>query len=63
MVQATLVIRDLNLRVFAITQFREKKAVRKLYSNFAVTVYSGGVTVWRVHQLVTSYRYQCEREC
>jgi hypothetical protein len=39
------------------------KAVRKLYSNFAVTVYGGGVTVWRAHQLVTSYQYQCEREC
>jgi hypothetical protein len=26
--------------------------VRKLYSNFAVTVYGGGVTVWRAHQLV-----------
>ena len=40
-----------------------KKAVIKLYSNFAVTVYGGGVTVWRAHQLVTSYHYQCEREC
>ena len=40
-----------------------KKAVRKLYTNFAVTVYGGGVTVWRAHQLVTSYQYQCEREC
>jgi hypothetical protein len=59
--QATLVIRDLTLRVFAITQFRGKKAVRKLYSNFAVTVYGGGVTVWRAHQLVSSYQYQCER--
>jgi predicted nucleic acid-binding Zn ribbon protein len=36
-----------------------KKAVRKLYSNFAVTVYGGGMTVWRAHQLVTSYQYQC----
>jgi hypothetical protein len=62
-IQATLVIRDLTLRVFAITRFRGKKAVRKLYCNFAVTVYGGGVTVWRVHQLVTSYQYQCEREC
>ena len=62
-VQASLVIRDLTLRVFAITRFREKKAVRKLYSNFAVTVYGGGVTLWRAHQLVTSYQYQCEREC
>ena len=62
-IQASLVIRDLNLRVFAITRFREKKAVRKLYSNFAVTVYGGGVTVWRAHQLITSYQYQCEREC
>ena len=35
--------------------------MRKLYSNFAVTVYGGGVTVWRAHQLVTSYQYQCER--
>ena len=61
--QASLIIRDLTLRVFAITRFREKKAVRKLYSNFAVTVYGGGVTVWRTHQLVTSYQYQCEREC
>ena len=61
-IQVSLVIRDLTLRVFAITRFREKKAVRKLYSNFAVTVY-GGVTVWRAHQLVTSYQYQCEREC
>jgi hypothetical protein len=62
--QATLVIRDLTLRVFAITRVRcGGKAVRKLYSNFAVNVYSGGVTVWRVHQLVTSYQYQCEREC
>ena len=41
----------------------KKKAVRKLYSNFAVTVYGGGVTAWRAHQLVTSYQYQCEREC
>jgi hypothetical protein len=40
-----------------------KKAVRKLYSNFAVNVYGGGVTAWRVHQLVTSYQYQCDREC
>jgi hypothetical protein len=63
-IQATLVIRDLTLRVFAITRFRGgKKAVRKLYSNFAVTVYGGGVTMWRAHQLVTSYQYQCEREC
>jgi hypothetical protein len=38
-----------------------KKAVRKLYSNFAITVYGGGVTEWRAHQLVTSYQYQCER--
>jgi hypothetical protein len=57
------VIRDLTLRVFAITRFRGKKAVRKLYSNFAVTVYGGDVTVWRAHQLVTFYQYQCEREC
>jgi hypothetical protein len=62
-IQASLVIRDLTLRVFTITRFRGKKAVRKLYSNFAVTVYGGGVTVWRAHQLVTSYQYQCEREC
>ena len=63
-IQASLVIRHLTLRVFAITRFRgKKKAVRKLYSNFAVTVYGGGVTVWRAHQLVTSYQYQCEREC
>ena len=63
-IQASLVIRDLTLRVFAITRFRgKKKAVKKLYSNFAVTVYGGGVTVWRAHQLVTSYQYQCEREC
>jgi hypothetical protein len=62
-IQATLVIRGLTLRVFAITRFRGEKAVRKLYSNFAVTVYGGGVTVWRAHQLVTSYQYQCEREC
>ena len=63
-VQASLVIRDFTLRIFAITRFRgKKKAVRKLYSNFAVTVYGGGVTVWRAHQLVTSYQYQCEREC
>jgi hypothetical protein len=49
-VQATLVIRDLTLRVFAIPRFRGgKKAVRKLYSNFAVTVYGGGVNVWRAH--------------
>jgi hypothetical protein len=41
----------------------EKKTLRKLYSNFAVTVYGGGVPVWRAHQLVTSYQYQCEREC
>jgi hypothetical protein len=60
--QATLVIRDLTLRVFAITRCRGKKAVRNLYSNFAVTVYGGVVTVWRAHQLVTSYQYQCERE-
>ena len=25
--------------------------MRKLYSNFAVTVYGGGMTVWRAHQL------------
>jgi hypothetical protein len=62
-IQATLVIRDLTLRVFAITRLRGKKAVRKLYSNFAVTVYGGGVTVWRAHQPVTSYQYQCQREC
>jgi hypothetical protein len=62
-IQATLVIRDLTLRVFAITRFRERKAVRKLYSSFAVNVYGDGVTVWREHQLVTSYQYQCEREC
>jgi hypothetical protein len=61
--QSTLVIRDLTLRVFAITRFRGEKAVRKLYSNFAVTVYGGGGTVWRAHQLVTSYQHQCEREC
>jgi sugar/nucleoside kinase (ribokinase family) len=30
-IQATLVIRDLTLRVSAITRFRGKKAVRKLY--------------------------------
>jgi hypothetical protein len=41
----------------------KKKAVRKLYTNFAVTVYGGTVTVWRAHQLVTCYQYQCEREC
>jgi hypothetical protein len=29
--QATLIIRDLTLRVFAVTRFRGKKAVRKLY--------------------------------
>jgi hypothetical protein len=52
--QATLVTRDLTSRVFAITRFRGRKAVRKLNSNFAVTVYGGGVTVWRAHQLVTS---------
>jgi hypothetical protein len=63
LIQASLVIRDLTLRVFAITRFRGKKAVRKLYSNFAVTVHGGSVTVWRAHQLVTSYQYQCEREC
>jgi hypothetical protein len=61
--QATLVICDLTLRVFAITRFRGIKAVRKLYSNFTVTVYGGGVTAWRAHQPVTSYQYQCEREC
>jgi hypothetical protein len=61
-IQATLVIRDLTLRIFAIMQFRGKKP-RKLYSNFAVTLYGGGVTVWRAHQLVTSYQYQCEKEC
>jgi hypothetical protein len=61
-IQASLVIRDLTC-VFAITWFRWKKAVRKLYSNFAVTVYGGGVTVWHAHQLVTSYQCQCEREC
>jgi hypothetical protein len=62
--RATLVIRDLTLRVFAITRFRGGgETVIKLYSNFAVTVYGGGVTVWRAHQLVTSYQYQCEREC
>jgi hypothetical protein len=62
-VLATLVIRDLTLRVFAITRLTGgKKAVGKLYSNFAVTVYGGGVTVWRAHQLVISYQYQCERE-
>jgi hypothetical protein len=63
MLQVSLVIRDLTLRVFAITRFRGKKAVRKFYSNFAVTVYGGDVIVWRAHQLVTSYQYQCEREC
>jgi hypothetical protein len=63
LIQATLIIRDLTLCVFAITRFRGKKAVRKLYSNFEVTVYGGGVTVWRAHQLVTSYQYQCEKEC
>jgi hypothetical protein len=62
-IQASLVIPDLTLRVFATTRFRGEKAVRKLYSNFAVTVYGGGVTVRRAHQLVTSYQYQCEREC
>jgi hypothetical protein len=31
--------------------------VRKLHSNFAVTVYGGGVTVWRAHQLVTSCQF------
>jgi hypothetical protein len=61
-VQATLVIRDLTLRVFAITRLG-KKVVRKLYSNFAVTVYGGGVTVWRVDRLVTSCQFQWEREC
>jgi hypothetical protein len=61
-IQASLVIRDLTLCVFAITRFREK-TVRKLYSNFAVTVYGGGVIVWRAYQPVTSYQYQCEREC
>jgi hypothetical protein len=61
--QASLIIRDLTLRIFAITRFREKKSVRKLYTNFAVIVYDGGMTVWRVHQLVTSHQYQCEREC
>jgi hypothetical protein len=62
-IQASLVIRDLTLHVFAITRFSGEKAMEKLYSNFAVTVYGGGVTVWRTHQLVTSYQHQCEREC
>jgi hypothetical protein len=38
----------------------KKKVVGKLYSHFAVTVYGGGVTVWRAPQLVTCYQYQCE---
>jgi hypothetical protein len=64
MYTASLVIRDLTLRVFAITRFRGKKSCEKIIQyNFAVTVYGGGVTVWRAHQLVTSYQYQCEREC
>ena len=47
-IQASLVIRDLTLRVFVLTRFGGKeKAVRKLYSNFAVTMYGGGVTVAR----------------
>jgi hypothetical protein len=63
-VQATLVIRDLTLRVFAITRFRGKKSRDKIVQyNFAVTVYGGGVTVWCAHQLVTSYQYQSEGEC
>jgi hypothetical protein len=54
-VQASLVIRDLTLRVFAVKRYRGGgKPVRKLYSNFAVTVYGGGVTVWLAHQPVTS---------
>jgi hypothetical protein len=45
-IQASLVIYDLTLCVFAITQFKGK-AVIKLYGNFAVTMYGGGVTVER----------------
>jgi hypothetical protein len=64
-IQASLVIRDLTLRVFAITRFRGMGGTREkiVDYNFTVTVYGGGVTVWSAHQLVTSYQYQCEREC
>jgi hypothetical protein len=63
LIQASLVKRDLTLRVFALTRCREKNRENIVQYNFAVTVYGGGVTVWRAHQLVTSYQYQCEREC
>jgi hypothetical protein len=46
-----------------ITRFRENSREKIVQYNFVVTVYGGGVTVWRAHQLVTSYQYQCEREC
>jgi hypothetical protein len=48
-VQVSLVIRDLTLRVFAITQFRGENSEKIVDYNFAVTVYGGGVTVWRAH--------------
>jgi len=60
--QASLVICDLTLRVFAITRFREKKP----WENCTVILQSPcTVVAWLcgVHQLVTSYQYQCEREC
>jgi hypothetical protein len=63
MIQASLVIRELTLRVSAITRFRENSREKIVKYNITVTVYGGGVTVWRAHQLVTSYQYRCEREC
>jgi hypothetical protein len=50
-VQASLI------RIFAITRFRENSCEKIVQYNFAVTVYGGGVTAWRAHQLVTSYQY------
>jgi hypothetical protein len=46
LIQASLVIRDLTSRVFAITRFRGGKSREKIVQyNFAITMYGGGVTV------------------
>jgi hypothetical protein len=47
-IQASLVLRDFTLRVFAIMRFRGEKSRKKIVKyNFAVTVYGGGMNVAR----------------
>jgi hypothetical protein len=56
LVQASLVIRDLALHVFAITQFRGKNREKIVQYNFAVTVYGGGARPSWSHLISISVR-------